>query len=303
MSTKMQAKRAQRSGEKSSEKRSFTYSLVAHALVLVALFMTSSTVQPIQQRPSSPQVVQQSTTVNPAALQHEIAAVKAERVARINQEKRRVEALQSRQARIQRSLKQKQQALSKQQSRLAKLKSVQRKEQQQLANLQKKKAAAAKVFSNQQKALSATEQKLKNLRKEQQAVKNAVEKQKLAQKAKALAEKLRKQQLAAERAQLQRQRMNDGIIDRYRARILAAIQSQWIVPKETKPGMQCKFLVQLSAAGVVQQVKLLKSSGSPVLDRSARVALLKASPLPVPKDSALNAAFRSIRLAVKPGMY
>lgn len=303
MTTKIQAKRLQRSGKSPKQKRSFFISLVVHALILAALFTAGSEVQPIQQRPSGPQVVQKSTTVNSAQLQTEIAAVKAERLARVNKEKRRVHALQSRQANLQRKLNQKKQALSSQERRLAKLRQVQAKEKMQLASLQKKQAAAAKNFSSQQKQLATTEQKLKELHKEQLAVTNAVKKQKLEQKARELAQKLHQQQLAAEKAQLQRQRVNEGIIDRYRARILAAIQQQWIVPKDTKPGLQSKFLVQLSPTGAVQQVKLLKSSGSTVLDRSARVALLKASPLPVPKDAALNASFRSIRLAVKPGMY
>ena len=303
MTTKIQANRTQRKRKVPKDKRTFLYSLIVHGLILVALFTAGSDVQPIQQRFSSPQIVQKSTTVNSAQLQQEIAAVKSERLARINHEKKRVQALQTRQASIQRKLNQKKRALSSQNKRLAKLRQVQAREKRQLASLQKKQAVAEKSFNSRQKQLVATQQKLKKLHKEQLAVTNAVKKKKLAQVAKELAEKLRQQQLVTEKAQLQRQRMNEGIIDRYRARILAAIQQQWIVPKDAKPGMQSKFLVQLSATGAVQQVKLLKSSGSAVLDRSARVALLKASPLPVPKDAALNASFRSIRLAVKPGMY
>ena len=302
MSTSKRSKRAHAARKGASPKSSFVLSLAVHALVLTALFVSSSSVQPIQQRPSGTRVVQKSTTVNTEQLQQEIAKVKKERLARITEEKRRVQTLQSRQASLQRKLSQKEQALSKQEKRLARLKVAQQKEQQQLKSLQVKQVEAEKNFTTKQKVLASTEQKLKKLRLEQQAVKNAVEKQKLAQEAKQLAEKLKLQQLAAERAELQRQRMNEGIIDRYRARILTAIQQQWIVPKETKPVLQCKFLVQLSSAGVVQQVQLLQSSGSSVLDRSARIALLKASPLPIPENPALNKAFRSIRLAVRPNI-
>jgi colicin import membrane protein len=301
MTLKTQAKRPEAASK--SSKRSFCYSLFAHALVLTLLFWTSAPIEPIKQRPSTPTVIQNSTLINAAQLQQEIAAVKTEQLVRINQEKRQVQALQSEQASIQRALQAKQEALSNEQNRLAKLRQVQQQEAKQLAILQNKQAAAVKNFNDQQKQLTQTQQKLKALQQKERAVTNAVKKQQLAQEAKQLAERLHQQQLASEQAQLQQQKMNDGIIDRYRARILSAIQQQWIIPKETKPGMESKFLVQLSPSGQVEQVTLIQSSGSPVLDRSARVALFKASPLPVPQDPGLNTAFRSIRLAVKPGIY
>ena len=301
MTIKTQIRRSQ--GTDKNSKQAFLYSFLAHFLILSALFLKSSHVEPIQQRPTSPQVVQNSTIVDSAQLQQEIAAVKTERLARINQEKHQVEELQSKQASIQLALQLKQKAVSDEQNRLAKLREVQEQEAKQLSDLHTKQAEAEKSFNNQQKQLTETQERLKALQEKELAVTNAAKKQKLAQEAKELAEKLRQQELASEQAQLQQQKMNDGIIDRYRARILAAIQQQWIIPKETKPGMESKFLVQLSPSGEVQQVTLIQSSGSSVLDRSAREALFKASPLPVPQEPALNSAFRSIRLAVKPGIY
>ena len=52
--------------------------------------------------------------------------------------------------------------------------------------------------------------------------------------------------------------------------------------------------------GRVMNVKVLVSSGDPVLDRSAVTAVLKASPLPLPKIPALLKQFKQIELTVKP---
>ena len=51
---------------------------------------------------------------------------------------------------------------------------------------------------------------------------------------------------------------------------------------------------------MVLNVSVLKSSGNEALDRSAIAAVNKASPLPVPKDSAAFSAFRNFTLTVKP---
>ncbi len=299
----IQARIPRRTRQSDPNNRTFWYSLIAHAFILTLLFTTSNSAQPIQLRPSGPQVVQQSTTVNEALLKKEIAAVQAEQSARVNAEKQQVETLRNQQANMQRELQQRQRDLGAEQERLAKLRQVQEQEKQQLAALQQKQAMAQKSFKTQQQALGETEQKLNALRKEQLAVSSAVKKQKLEQQSQALAEQLRQQQLAAEKSALQQQRLQNGIIDRYRAQILAAIQQHWDVPRGITPGMKSTFFVQLAADGAVQQVDLVQSSGSDVLDRSARVALLKASPLPIPADPALNQSLRSIRLVVAPDHY
>lgn len=287
----------------SSPKRFFLISLFAHVIILLLLFSIGDTAHPIEQHVSSPNVVQQSTVVESAQVEQEIEHIKAERAERIHREQQAVRALQHKQSKINQQLAQKRKALTAQSKRLAKLKTVQRQQLKQLNHLYQKQAAAEKAFSQQQKQLKSTQQKLAELQKQQKAATDAAKKKRLALEAKRLAEQLQAQQLAAEKSELQNRRIQEGIIDKYRARILAAIQQHWIIPKETQPGMKCQFLVKLSPEGVVQQVELVKSSGSSVLDRSARVALFKASPLPVPKDPALNASFRSIRLTVKPDHY
>jgi colicin import membrane protein len=59
-------------------------------------------------------------------------------------------------------------------------------------------------------------------------------------------------------------------------------------------------MVRLGPGGVVLDVQTTKTSGDPSLDSSARAAVLKASPLPVPPNANDFEAFRQFVLKVKP---
>jgi len=137
----------------------------------------------------------------------------------------------------------------------------------------------------------------------------AIEKQKhqlklenLAKQQKALQDKLFKQQLAAERQLLAKQHAEQmrGVINKYRAIVLHAIELNWHFPKQND-NIFCQYLVRLAPGGEVLSLDLVKSSGSSALDRLAKVAILKSSPLPVPKDPALFDQFRQFRIKMAPG--
>ena len=106
-------------------------------------------------------------------------------------------------------------------------------------------------------------------------------------------------QLVYEQAQAHA-RQRQGEIDKYKAMVIQAIASQWIVPDGVDKNATCQLLVNIAPGGMVIDVQLLKSSGNSVLDRSAQTAVLKASPLPVPEIEELFASFRTIKLTVKP---
>jgi colicin import membrane protein len=93
---------------------------------------------------------------------------------------------------------------------------------------------------------------------------------------------------------------NAGLADKYKSMIIQAISEQWIVPQNLPKNISCVLNVRVAPGGVVLQVSVAKSSGNPVLDNSAIAAVNKASPLPVPTDSNLFDAFRTLKLTVKP---
>lgn len=92
-----------------------------------------------------------------------------------------------------------------------------------------------------------------------------------------------------------------GEVDKYKALILNAISNKWILPENANSQMSSQFQIHLAPNGAVLDVNLTKSSGDPVLDRSAKDAIYKASPLPVPTDPKTFNLFRNISLTVRPG--
>ncbi|MES2997828.1 MAG: cell envelope integrity protein TolA [Pseudomonadota bacterium] len=93
---------------------------------------------------------------------------------------------------------------------------------------------------------------------------------------------------------------NAATTDKYRHLILQSIAQQWIVPPKLNKHLETKLAVHLAPGGMVLEVIVVKSSGNSVLDRSAQTAVYKASPLPVPKNTALFNTFRQINLTVRP---
>lgn len=79
-----------------------------------------------------------------------------------------------------------------------------------------------------------------------------------------------------------------------------AIGRNWILPENVDSSLSSQFRIRLAPDGMVLEVTLTRSSGDPLLDRSAQTAIYKASPLPVPADAETFNLFRDISLTVRP---
>lgn len=115
-------------------------------------------------------------------------------------------------------------------------------------------------------------------------------------------EKSLRQQLLNEEIKLQgtESRQSQGEVNKYKALILQAISQHWIIPTQANKHLYCELMIRTAPGGMVLDVQVTKSSGDPSLDSSARAAVLKASPLPVPADANDFDAFRQFVLKVKP---
>ncbi|MBW5803005.1 cell envelope integrity protein TolA [Coxiella endosymbiont of Ornithodoros amblus] len=179
---------------------------------------------------------------------------------------------------------------------------------------QKRKLALKKQQIIAQKHLAAL--KARQLQLKREAEKKALEKKnilalkkqreakqnQLVAKQQELQEKLLQQEVQKEKMQIVKTRaaQMQVILNQYKAQIIRAIQQQWIVPESANKNLSCILLIRLAPSGAVFGVETVRSSGDSVLDRSARVAVFKASPLPVPEDSATFSEFRELRLTVRP---
>ena len=70
----------------------------------------------------------------------------------------------------------------------------------------------------------------------------------------------------------------------YIARIRQKVERNWLRPPGTPAGLKCVVGVAQIPGGEVVQVVIQSSSGNVPFDRSVEEAVLRSSPLPVPKD-------------------
>ncbi|MCK4609302.1 MAG: cell envelope integrity protein TolA [Gammaproteobacteria bacterium] len=247
-----------------SYKKPFIYALLLHLVVFGLLFMQFAThhTYTTNSANSAPKVnIVRAVAVDQAQVEKQIAAIKAEK---------------------------------------------RRKKQQELARIRRlhAEALAAKRAKEQEqkrlKALKIAEQHKKLLAKEAKIAKEKAFKVAAVAKERAAIQQAMQKQIAAEQKQMAASQANQGEIDKYKALILAAISEHWIVPVNAAKNLSCQLLVHVAPNGKVLTVDLAKSSGNAVLDRSARAAVLQASPLPVPKNRELFDNFSLLRLTVKP---
>ncbi len=175
-----------------------------------------------------------------------------------------------------------------------KLAAIKRAKQRRLAAIKR-----AKMLNLQAQRRQA---KLKQLKVQQKLLEQKLQQQALlASEQQYLKKKLKqKAQLEHQRMQRLQQSLQSGVIDRYKAQLKAAIEQQWFLPPGTDTQLECRLRVRLAPGGVVLSVTLLSSSGNAAVDRSAKTAIMQASPLPVPKNPALFDAFRVLNLTMSP---
>jgi colicin import membrane protein len=314
----------------------FFLALFLHGLLVVLLLWDNTNERPAmtleaknepgiqqnmsQQIPQQPQAIQ-AVSVDSHQVMDAMKQLKEERAqtARAEANRQRALAMQAEAAKRQRVAEQ--QRLERIKNEAAKLALAQKKqmeeERQRLEQLAKQKEAEKQqlqALQEQQRVLQkqqqAEQQKLAALRTKQEAEEK--ERQTKAREADVLAKQqadalakqqaeaaaLAKQQAAQENAA--KQARIAGAVDKYKALIIHAIGQQWILPDRVDSRLSSQFRIRLAPNGTVLEVNLIRSSGDPVLDRSAQAAIYKASPLPVPSDSETFNLFRDISLTVRP---
>ena len=66
--------------------------------------------------------------------------------------------------------------------------------------------------------------------------------------------------------------------------IQSAVTSAWVQPQTSTVGLEVVVRVNVGETGVVTSARVVRSSGNALFDRSAEIAILKASPLPIPSN-------------------
>jgi colicin import membrane protein len=111
------------------------------------------------------------------------------------------------------------------------------------------------------------------------------------QAASAQAERTRQDELAA---------ANGRVVDEFKAKIMAKIRRNVVMPPNVVHDARAEFLVTLLPGGAVLKAELKKSSGNVAYDNAVERAILKSDPLPLPPDVQLFNRFRELNLVFKP---
>lgn len=305
-------------------RKAFLAAIILHCCLAFLLLTDSSTqrpvlvkdtvnepgqMMPIEQAENKPDIVK-AVSVDSKQVMETVNRLKEERAQQARTEKARQQALekQAEMARKERILEQ--QRLAKLKDESAKLAIARKKaieeEQKHLKQLALQKeqeskrleALKAKQQELEKKQLQESE-RLAELKKKQQAQEQShLDQQRAEQEAEATKQRQAAQQQAA--ANAAKQARVAGEVDKYKALIVNAISSRWILPENVDKGLSSQFRIRLAPDGAVLEVSLTRSSGDPILDRSAQTAIYKASPLPVPGDAETFNLFRDISLTVRP---
>jgi colicin import membrane protein len=171
------------------------------------------------------------------------------------------------------------------------LKEQQELEKKKQRDLEKRKEEEAKKLKVREQAEAKTKEDEKRkldkerLTQEAEAKRQAVEKQ-------ALADKLAKEQAAAQ----------SRLYDEYSRRISEKIKRYIVEPPNLQGNPQVVFEVRLLPGGEVLEasLRLKSSSGNPAYDQAVERAILKASPLPLPQDPSTFNMFRELNLRIRP---
>jgi len=210
-------------------------------------------------------------------------------------------AKQKRQAEEKRLATAKKKRLAEEKKRKAEAKKLAQKKKQEAAKLAKIKKQQQQLEKKRQlesKRLAELEKKRK--REEANKKKRAAEEKakKVAAEKKRREQALREQLAAEERAE--QQSRYRSVTQKYLGLIKNKVERVWLKPVGTNKGLTCTVKVKLIPGGEVVDVRVIKGSGNAAFDRSVETAVLKASPLPVPSEPALQQRFRDITFEFKP---
>ncbi len=199
------------------------------------------------------------------------------------------------------ALKQKQE-----QDKLVLLKQQQAEEQKRLDEIAQKKKDLEEKRQKEQEHLAKLEKQSKDqLKKAEQERINREKAAKLAAEQKAetaarlKAEAATRKKLNAEQAAAESVRQGKIISNATRI-IMRKVERSWIRPPGTKDGLSATIRVSVLPGGSVKDATVVISSGNSGFDRSAQLAVRKASPLPVPADPKIFNQFRTFTFNFSP---
>ena len=286
--------------------RAVIYAVLMHLVLLLLLVFsldwTPKAIKPGTNKPIQAQLVDVS----------KLQAIEEKKQAeqqRLAEDKRKAEAEVERKKKVEQDKKRKVETERKKKAEQERKAEVERKKKTEQEKKRKAEVERKKKVEQEKKRKAEAERK-KKVEQEKKRKAETERKKKIEQEKKRKAEAERKKKAAAEAARrkeaeqaLQAQLAEEQAqhaLSQYIPHIQAKIQRNWLRPPGSSAGLSCLILVKLIPGGEVVDARVMRSSGDPLFDRSVETAVLKASPLPLPQDTALFKHFREIQFIFIP---
>lgn len=288
--------------------KALLYSLILHVSIAFFLFFSPThhdSKQYVMKKSKGAKKIEiiQTHAVDSIEIDKEIERIKQLSLQRKNKERQEALLLKRQIETANKQKKQEELAVKKlklEQEKLIKTqKAMLRAERQKVLALKKARLLEKKRLLSSKRKRKALDKKLALDKKErEEKAQRLAEEEK--EKRMRLAEIKAKDEALLKEKKAQEQQLINAEVNRYKFLLINAISQNWILPSNVDYSLSCRFEIQLAASGEVLKVVLLKTSGDPVLDRSAQTAIYNASPLPVPKTPEAFESFKTVSLTVKP---
>ena len=289
--------------------RAFAVAVVGH-IIMAATFAISFEFSTVAQPEQEVDVVQ-ATAVDESQVLAELAELRRIEATRKKKEEDRVKRLEGKADKAERQRK-------REQDRIAKLEKQRKEEAKRKQQAEKERKQAQKKLKEDQKAAAEARRRLEEERKQSEAEARKAEAEareaeemarqmrkeaahELELKQKAEEERMLREQLAAEsKAVAAQSKKVQSTVNKFVGLIRQKVERSWNRPVTAKSGLVCTVYVRMMPTGDVLDVRIVKSSGDRVFDRSVENAVRKAAPLPLPADRAMFSHFRELKFEFKP---
>lgn len=237
-----------------------------------------------EEEPLTPERLEQERR-NLEALEQRRAAER-ERLRQLEQEKQALEQKRREAEQRRRQEEERQQALEAERQR--ELERQRKLEQQQREDAERRKREQAERQRREQER-----QQQEAAERQRKAEEEAARRQAEAERQRQQAEARKQAEEAARRAAYEQRRTET--IQAYSGKIRQKIEGSWYYAGYGEK-LHCEIRVRLDQTGRVVAAKVVESSGNEAFDRSAKAAVYKAEPFPIPEDEEFIADFREITL-------
>jgi len=284
-------------------KKPLIYALLVHlvvAIVLGANISFDTRPKPVAIQSEQPDIVQ-ATAVDESQVQAEMDKIRAAEARRKNKEQARQDKLKREAQTAQQKRKAEERRLAKIQQQRKQQAKKQKLEQKRLAELEARKQTETKRLAALEKKRQKEKAQLEKIQSE--ARKAEDEKRRLEEEA-ARRKQLKNEQQRLAKEKAKREARQRAVSQKESLRYIGLMQDKvkrnWINPVANKKALECVVRVRLNKSGKVLLVQVVHGSGNTAFDRSVEAAVLKSSPLPLPKDPTIMEGFPELRFKFTP---